>query len=90
MGTKVAMVCTEAVEVAIGTHYNNQLRELYKSKDDPRLNSLMEDIKLFRDQELEHLDCAVEHGSKDAPLYDTLSSVIANGCKAAIWACERI
>ena len=28
LGTKAAMACTEAVETVIGTHYNDQLREL--------------------------------------------------------------
>ncbi|PVU92486.1 hypothetical protein BB561_003802 [Smittium simulii] len=89
LGVKAAMTCTEAVETAIGMHYNNQLRELYKSQDSEQIQTLMKDIKLFRDQELEHLDTAVENGAKDAPFYNTLSSLIKSGCNTAIWLCEK-
>ncbi|OLY79553.1 5-demethoxyubiquinone hydroxylase, mitochondrial [Smittium mucronatum] len=54
------------------------------------ITQLMDDIKLFRDQELEHLDTAVENGAHSSVLYNTLSTSIQMGCKAAIYACERI
>ncbi|KAJ1919142.1 ubiquinone biosynthesis monooxygenase Coq7 [Mycoemilia scoparia] len=89
MGEKSAMTCTEAVETAIGTHYDNQLRDLVKI-DHPEMKELLETIALFRDQELEHLDTAVENGSRSAPFYRALSAFIGQGCKTAIWLCERV
>ncbi|OMJ23250.1 5-demethoxyubiquinone hydroxylase, mitochondrial [Smittium culicis] len=56
----------------------------------PEINTLMEDIKLFRDQELEHLDAAVDNGAHQSILYNTISSTIKTGCKLAIFACEKI
>ena len=42
---------------------------------------------LARDQPHDH---AVEHGSREAPAYRLLSSVIKVGCKAAIKISEKI
>lgn len=70
MGKEAAMACTEAVETEIGNHYNGQVRELFKwmtelkakgEELDPELAALIEDVKRIRDEELEHLDHAVEH-----------------------------
>ncbi|WFD31620.1 Putative ubiquinone biosynthesis monooxygenase [Malassezia sp. CBS 17886] len=38
----------------------------------------------FRDDELEHLDTAVEHDAQQAPAHALLSAVVAYGCKGAI------
>lgn len=64
MGEKAAMACTEAVEVEIGTHYNDQVRVLLDMLKDPELKEVMEGeggelkgllktIRQFRDDELE-------------------------------------
>jgi 3-demethoxyubiquinol 3-hydroxylase len=47
-------------------------------------------IREFRDDELEHLDTAVEHNSQRAPAHALLSSVVGMGCKVAIEICKRI
>ncbi|CAG8472021.1 1225_t:CDS:2 [Diversispora eburnea] len=82
IGKEAAMACTEAVETVIGEHYNDQLRELLHI-DNNEVADLRKIIKEFRDDELHHLDTA-------APLYNTLSFIIQNGCKAAIWITTRI
>ncbi|KAJ9655831.1 ubiquinone biosynthesis monooxygenase Coq7 [Neophaeococcomyces mojaviensis] len=99
MGKEAAMACTEAVETEIGNHYNSQVRELFKwmtelkergEELDPELAVLIEDVKRIRDEELEHLDHAVEHDAKQAQPYEPLTKVIQYGCKAAIWTSERV
>lgn len=99
MGKEAAMACTEAVETEIGNHYNSQVRELFKwmtelkesgEELDPELAVLIEDVKRIRDEELEHLDHAVEHDAKQAQPYEPLTKVIQYGCKGAIWVSERV
>lgn len=106
MGKEAAMACTEAVETVIGEHYDeyvsslslskiitsfSQLKELESlPKDDASISLLKDVIKEFRDDELEHLDTAVEHDSQTAPAHALLSTVIGGGCKIAIELCKRI
>ncbi|CCH58074.1 hypothetical protein TBLA_0A02760 [Henningerozyma blattae CBS 6284] len=97
---EAAMACTEAVETVIGNHYNEQLRCLMKEydvkKDDesfgipPEIQNLIETIKLFRDQELEHLDIAITNDSQKAVPYMLITEGIKLVCKGAIWAAERV
>lgn len=47
-------------------------------------------IKQFRDDELEHLETAIEHDSKKAVPYILLTETIKAGCRAAIWTAERL
>ncbi|KAI9094870.1 ubiquinone biosynthesis protein COQ7-domain-containing protein [Phlyctochytrium arcticum] len=89
IGKEAAMACTEAVETVIGQHYNDQLRELLKI-DHPEVDKLKIIIKRFRDEELEHLDTAVDHHAHKAPAYPGLTAAISQGCKAAIWVAQRI
>ena len=84
MGEKAAHACTEAVESVIGEHYADQIAEL-KDRDP----ALAAELAIFRDEELAHHDHAVSHGSRDAPAYDLLSTVIRAGCRAAIKISER-
>ncbi|KAG9770283.1 5-demethoxyubiquinone hydroxylase, mitochondrial [Exophiala dermatitidis] len=99
MGREAAMACTEAVETEIGNHYNDQVRELFKwmqelkakgEELDPELKVLVDDIKRIRDEELEHLDHAVENDAKEAQPYQPLVDVIRYGCRGAIWISERV
>ena len=99
MGKEAAMACTEAVETEIGNHYNGQVRELFKwmselkerGEDlDPELKVLIGEIKRIRDEELEHLDHAVENDAKEAQPYQPLTDVIRYGCRGAIWVSERV
>lgn len=58
--------------------------------DHPSIPLLRDVIREFRDDELEHLDTAVEHHSQRAPAHAFLSTVIGAGCKVAIELCRRI
>ncbi|MFY8162980.1 MAG: demethoxyubiquinone hydroxylase family protein [Brevundimonas sp.] len=85
MGEKAAHACTEAVESVIEEHYADQIAEL-KDRDP----ALAAELAIFRDEELAHHDHAVSQGSRDAPGYELLSTVIRAGCRAAIKISERI
>jgi len=91
MGKEAAMACTEAVETAIGEHYNDQLKELESFPDDhPSIPLLRQVIEEFRDEELEHLDTAIDHDSQKAPAHALWTAVIGKGCDLAIEACKRV
>ena len=82
---KAAHACTEAVESVIEQHYADQIEEVRDR--DPELAA---ELTKFREEELAHYDHAIAHGSREAPGYRLLSSVIKVGCKAAIKISERI
>ncbi|XP_066496779.1 5-demethoxyubiquinone hydroxylase, mitochondrial [Tiliqua scincoides] len=89
LGKKGAMACTVAVEESIADHYNSQIRALME--DDPeKYKGLLETIKKFRDDEMEHHDIGLEHDAELAPAYSILKNTIQIGCKAAIFLSERI
>jgi ubiquinone biosynthesis monooxygenase Coq7 len=99
LSTEAAMACTEAVETVIGEHYNGQLAMLERMVAAKKqrgeevgsdLKQLMERIKVIRDEELEHLDTAVEEGAQQAEAYPLLSGAIRAGCRGAIWISERV
>lgn len=99
MGREAAMACTEAVETEIGSHYNDQVREilLWEAEAERRGEELDDELKemlatfrRIRDEELEHLDHAVENDAKEARPYDPLVNVIRLGCRAAIKISEKV
>jgi len=99
MGREAAMACTEAVETEIGGHYNEQLRVLVDMVEQMEesgeevgneLKELMSTIRRIRDEELEHLDHAVENEAKQAQPYELLTGIIKAGCRGAIWISERV
>ncbi|PYH97103.1 COQ7-domain-containing protein [Aspergillus ellipticus CBS 707.79] len=99
MGREAAMACTEAVETEIGSHYNDQVREILSWKAeaesrgeelDEELEDMLTTFRRIRDEELEHLDHAVANDAKEARPYDPLVNVIRYGCKAAIKITERV
>lgn len=99
MGREAAMACTEAVETEIGTHYNEQVREIMSweaeaqsrgEELDDELKDMLSTFRRIRDEELEHLDHAVENDSKEAQPYDPLVNVIRLGCRTAIKISERV
>lgn len=99
MGREAAMACTEAVETEIGTHYNDQVRvildwfakaESQGEEIDGELKELVGTLKRIRDEELEHLDHAVENDAKEAQPYEPLVNVIRLGCRTAIQISQRI
>ena len=89
MGSEAAMACTVAVEEVIGEHYNNQLRTLVEGEHACD-TELLDTIKRCRDDELEHLEIGLQFGADKAPFVETLSQVIKQGCRAAIWLSERV
>ncbi|KAK5285017.1 ubiquinone biosynthesis monooxygenase Coq7, partial [Cryomyces antarcticus] len=98
MGREAAMACTEAVETEIGEHYNGQVRillEWMKQMEEKgeevgqEITDLVKNLRRIRDEELEHLDHAIEHDAKEAQPYGLLTSVIRGGCRAAIWISEK-
>ncbi|KXX81992.1 5-demethoxyubiquinone hydroxylase, mitochondrial [Madurella mycetomatis] len=99
MGREAAMACTEAVETEIGGHYNAQIRELLEMVAGweregydvgEEFTELIGTLRRIRDEELEHLDHAVEHDAKKAEPYWLLTGVIRAGCRGAIWVSERV
>ena len=99
MGREAAMACTEAVETEIGGHYNGQVRVLLEwmrrmeeggEEVGQEIRELVGELKRIRDEELEHLDTAVEHDAKGAGGYGLLTNVIRAGCRAAIKISEKI
>jgi ubiquinone biosynthesis monooxygenase Coq7 len=99
MGREAAMACTEAVETEIGTHYNEQVRVLLQMAEEmekngeemgEELRELMGTIRRIRDEELEHLDHAVDNDAKQAVPHELLTGVIRAGCRGAIWISERV
>ncbi|XP_029914058.1 NADPH-dependent 3-demethoxyubiquinone 3-hydroxylase, mitochondrial isoform X1 [Myripristis murdjan] len=89
LGKEGAMACTVAVEESISEHYNSQIRALME-KDPDRYIELLKVIKEFRDDEMEHHDTGLEHDAETVPGYWLLKNVIQLGCKAAIYASERV
>ncbi|KAM5465043.1 ubiquinone biosynthesis monooxygenase Coq7 [Microsporum audouinii] len=99
MGREAAMACTEAVETEIGTHYNDQIRVIVGWMEDAEargeavpdeLRRLVQTLKRIRDEELEHLDHAVENDAKEARPYEPLIGVVRLGCRAAIQISQRV
>uniref|UniRef100_A0A8C3W5E8 5-demethoxyubiquinone hydroxylase, mitochondrial n=1 Tax=Catagonus wagneri TaxID=51154 RepID=A0A8C3W5E8_9CETA len=88
LGREGAMACTVAVEESIAHHYNNQIRTLME-EDPARHEELLQIIRKFRDEELEHHDIGLEHGAELAPAYTVLKSLIQAGCSVAIYLSER-
>uniref|UniRef100_A0A8C4LUL3 5-demethoxyubiquinone hydroxylase, mitochondrial n=3 Tax=Equus asinus TaxID=9793 RepID=A0A8C4LUL3_EQUAS len=88
LGKEGAMACTVAVEESIAHHYNNQIRTLME-EDPEKYEELLQVIKKFRDEELEHHDTGLEHDAELAPAYAVLKSIIQVGCRVAIYLSER-
>jgi 3-demethoxyubiquinol 3-hydroxylase len=85
MGEKAAMACTVAVEDVIDEHYARQIERL--GDTDPELKAKLE---RFHQDECEHRDEALEHGAREAPGYELLTSAIRLSCRLAISLSERI
>lgn len=56
----------------------------------PEITQMMELISQFRDEELEHLDTAIEHDAEKAVPYMLLTEAIKLVCRVAIWTAERV
>ncbi|XP_012682608.2 5-demethoxyubiquinone hydroxylase, mitochondrial [Clupea harengus] len=89
LGKEGAMACTVAVEESISEHYNSQIRALMEVDPD-RYTELLQMIVEFRDDEMEHHDTGLANDAETVPGYWLLKNVIQAGCKAAIYASERV
>ncbi|KAM4698492.1 NADPH-dependent 3-demethoxyubiquinone 3-hydroxylase, mitochondrial [Rhinophrynus dorsalis] len=89
LGKKGAMACTVAVEESISQHYNNQIRTLME-RDPEKHRDLLQTIKKFRDEEMEHHDTGLAHDAELAPAYSLLKNLIQVGCRAAVFLSERV
>ena len=85
MGPRAAMACTVAVEEVIDQHYARQAERL--GADEAELRST---IERFRAEEEEHKDIGLANEAELTPGYRLLSGAIKVGCRAAIWASERV
>ncbi|CAO2582973.1 5-demethoxyubiquinone hydroxylase, mitochondrial [Lemmus lemmus] len=65
--------------------YAGQMAVLGRSSVGP----VIQVIKKFRDEELEHHDMGLDHDAELAPAYALLKRVIQAGCSAAIYLSER-
>lgn len=99
MGREAAMACTEAVETEIGDHYNSQIRTLLEMitqweaegyEVGEEFRELLGTLRRIRDEELEHLDHAVEHDAKKAEPHWFLTGFIRLGCRGAIYVSEKV
>ncbi|MCH9753386.1 MAG: demethoxyubiquinone hydroxylase family protein [Alphaproteobacteria bacterium] len=79
MGKESAMVCTSAVEDVIAEHYSKQIEGL-----DDKNSDLRDNIREFREEELEHKHIAEEYELRRAPGHKVLNGIIKGGCKVAI------
>ena len=75
-------------------HIGETLSREYQGKQAEELEeilTLLRNVLMeFRDDELEHLDTAVEHDSQQAPAHALLAAVVEYGCKGAIESAKRI
>lgn len=99
MGREAAMACTEAVETEIGNHYNEQIRSILEMISSweaqgydvgGEIKQLVDTLRRIRDEELEHLDHAVDNDAKKAEPHWLLTNVIRAGCRGAIWVSEKV
>jgi len=92
LGREAAMACTVAVESVITDHYNDQIRDLLKVKEDltEEEKEILAIITKCRDEEQEHHDTGLEQDAEQAVGYNVLVNVIKSGCKAAIWITEKV
>ena len=89
LGKEAAMACTVAVEEVIDEHYAEQEREL-ETRGKAEEKPLLEAIRKFRAEELEHRDTGLEHHAEQAVAYPLLTSAIRLGSKLAIAVAKRI
>ena len=91
MGEKAAFATTVAIEEVIEQHYQKQIDKLENSTSlDSGNKELLEKIKQFRKEELEHKEIAIENNALDAPFYKILEVTIKTGSKLAIFLSKKI
>ncbi len=93
-GNAAGMVCTEAVETVIDQHYSTQLEYLANTTMPQDLNSfateLKQKIELFRAEEIEHKNIAIQNGGSENNQFRLLNWVIMGITKIAIAIAKKI
>lgn len=89
LGPQAAMACTVAVEQVIDEHYRTQTDTLIAQSDADE-SGLIDTIRQFRDEEIEHRDLALAEGAEETPGYEVLSAAVKLGSRLAIWLSERV
>lgn len=87
MGTKIAMLTTEAVEEVIEKHYQKQIDYLANLKSD---KELLNNIKQFQQDETEHKHIATEHGGKSSSFANSWTKLVKKICVYAINLSKKI
>ena len=85
LGERAAMACTLAVEEVIEDHYKKQSESL--NEDEKDLRDL---IDKTRNDELNHMNIAIDYNAEKSPLFNPMTNLIKKGTKIAIWLSERI
>lgn len=90
LGTKAAMACTVAVEEVIDKHYQEQIDNMIiDEKIKKNEENLINMIKQFREEELEHRDKGLEYCAEDTVCYSLMSEAIKKFSRMAIWLSKR-
>jgi len=82
LGNHAAMACTTAIEDVIDQHYQSQvdcLEQHYSEEEE-----LVESIKQFRLEEINHRDIGIEHGAENMPGYSVFYRLLQVMSKLAI------
>ncbi len=84
---KTAMLVTKSVEDVIENHYEEQIN--YLEQTDPQ-NPLLEKIKSFRDDEINHKNIAIEYESFPSVFAKIFENGIKVICKSAIFLSKKL
>jgi ubiquinone biosynthesis monooxygenase Coq7 len=98
---KSAMACTTAVEETIDDHYQDQINKLEiikqnqadeadDKKNEQVINELLDNIKKFQDEEIQHRDIGYDNDAKDFKFYKPLDKFIKFTTKSAIAISKKI
>jgi ubiquinone biosynthesis monooxygenase Coq7 len=98
---KSAMACTTAVEETIDDHYQDQINKLEiikqnqadeadDKKNEQVINELLDNIKKFQDEEIQHRDIGYNNDAKDFKFYKPLDKFIKFTTKSAIAISKKI
>lgn len=98
---KSAMACTTAVEETIDDHYQEQINKLEiikqnqahqadDNKNEQVIDELLDNIKKFQDEEIQHRDIGYDNDAKDFKFYKPLDKFIKFTTKSAIAISKKI
>lgn len=84
---KSAMACTEAVETVIDKHYTTQIDFF---EQDILSDLLLDDLKKFQQDELDHKYEAIDSQSTQAPFYQATTTLIKAICHSVIKIAHKV